>query len=277
MPTPLTLTPLTGIPLIHPGDDIAAAILRSITDMKLILKDGDIFVLAQKIVSKAEGRIINLNTIIPSSEAVKYAKITEKDPRLIELILKESQSVLRACPGVIIVEHRLGFVCANAGIDHSNVGWASDEEQSIGVANSLEKKLESNDQPPEEWVLLLPEDPDRTARSLRNALEKATNKKLGFMIIDSHGRAWRMGTVGVAIGLASLPGVIDLRGESDIFGYKLRATQIGVADELAAAASLVMGQAAERCPIVHVRGFPYRLRETSLNEVLRPKEMDLFR
>jgi coenzyme F420-0:L-glutamate ligase/coenzyme F420-1:gamma-L-glutamate ligase len=164
---------------------------------------------------------------------------------------------LRTRPGSIIVEHRLGFVCANAGIDHSNVAGE-------GV-------------PGEEWVLLLPLDPDASAQALRQHLQRAGRVKLGVMIIDSHGRAWRLGTVGMAIGLAGLPGLVDLRGQPDLFGYNLRITQVGAADELAAAASLVMGQAAEGTPVVHARGFPYPLREAGLQELMRPTETDLFR
>jgi coenzyme F420-0:L-glutamate ligase/coenzyme F420-1:gamma-L-glutamate ligase len=155
------------------------------------------------------------------------------------------------------VEHKLGFVCANAGIDHSNVAGVGDSK--------------------EEWVLLLPENPDRSADDLRKGIQARTGKQIGVVVIDSHGRAWRNGTVGVAIGLAGLPGVEDLRGHPDLFDFKLRITQVGVADELAAAASLVMGQAAEGTPVVHVRGFPYPLREASLTELIRPKDQDLFR
>jgi coenzyme F420-0:L-glutamate ligase/coenzyme F420-1:gamma-L-glutamate ligase len=173
------------------------------------------------------------------------------------MILCESNQVLRVRPGVIIVEHRLGFVCANAGIDHSNVRGEGGE--------------------PEDWVLLLPEKPDASAQALRQRLEEASGKRLGVSIIDSHGRAWRLGTVGAAIGLAGLPGVADLRGQPDLFGYRLQTTEVGVADELAAAASLVMGQAAEATPVVHARGFPYPLRQASLSEILRPREQDLFR
>jgi coenzyme F420-0:L-glutamate ligase/coenzyme F420-1:gamma-L-glutamate ligase len=165
---------------------------------------------------------------------------------------------------LIIVEHRLGFVCANAGIDHSNVRPPAD---------LVETKGRSDD----DWVLLLPENPDASAASLRAQLEAETDTCLGVMIIDSHGRAWRMGTVGVCIGLSGLPALEDLRGKSDLFGYQLRVTEVGVADELAAAASLMMGQVAEGTPIVHVRGFPYPLREAKLSELIRPKEKDLFR
>ena len=253
----LTLTPLSGIPLIQTGDDLVDIILSALERAGLSLLEGDVLVLAQKIVSKAEGRWVNLMDVQPSPGAVAMALQVEKDPRLVELILRECRSVLRTRPGTIIVEHRLGFVCANAGIDHSNVAGEGD----LGS----------------EWVLLLPEDPDRSAGFLRRALEMHSGVKLGVLIIDSHGRAWRSGTVGVAIGLSGLPALLDLRGKPDLFGYSLRITQIGVADELAAAASLVMGQAAEGIPVVHVRGFPYPLREASLPELLRPREQDLFR
>jgi coenzyme F420-0:L-glutamate ligase/coenzyme F420-1:gamma-L-glutamate ligase len=254
---PLVLTPLSGLPLIEPGDRLDESILGALDRSGISLVNGDILVLAQKIVSKAEGRLVNLAEVEPSLRAFELARQVEKDPRLVELILRESRGVLRTRPGAIIVEHRLGFVCANAGIDHSNVKGEGDQA--------------------EEWVLLLPEDPDRTADTLRRKLETASNARLGVLIIDSHGRAWRNGTVGVTIGLSGLPGLVDLRGQPDLFGYQLRITQVGAADELAAAASLVMGQAAEATPVVHARGFPYPLREASLEELLRPKEMDLFR
>ena len=257
----LTLTPIPEIPLIQPGDDLAAIILTALQGAGTSLQDGDIIVLAQKVVSKAEGRLVNLADVEVSTRAVVYAAETEKDPRLVELILRESREVLRARPGLIIVEHKSGFICANAGIDHSNV---SPPEQAQNAD-------------PDEWYLLLPEDPDASAAALRCTLEDAAGVRLGVLIIDSHGRAWRNGTVGVCIGLSGLPGVVDLRGEPDLFGYELRVTEIGAADELAAAASLLMGQAAESVPVVHVRGFPYPLREAALDELLRDKEKDLFR
>jgi len=253
----LTLTPLSNIPLIRHGDDLADIILTSLRDTNIEPQDNDIFVVAQKIVSKAEGRTVNLNTVTPSPRAIELAQRTEKDARVVELMLRESREVLRTRVGAIIVEHRLGFVCANAGIDHSNVAGEGDSA--------------------EEWVLLLPTDPDQSSRVIRNKIESKTGKKVGVLIIDSHGRAWRNGTVGVAIGMSGIPGLVDLRGQSDLFGYTLRVTQVGAADELGAAASLVMGQAAEGTPIVHARGFPYPLREGSIKELLRPKDQDLFR
>ncbi|MBN1536062.1 MAG: coenzyme F420-0:L-glutamate ligase [Anaerolineales bacterium] len=253
----LTLTPIPGIPLIQPGDDLSVIILQSLPGAGITLQDGDILVLAQKIVSKADGRMVNLSSVTPSIKAMDLAAQTAKDPRLIEVILAESREVLRAKPGTIIVEHRLGFVCANAGIDHSNVAGSGNED--------------------EEYVLLLPLAPDASADIIRRSLEKASCVSVGVMIIDSHGRAWRLGTVGVAIGISGLPGLVDLRGTPDLFNYQLRITQVGAADELAAAASLIMGQAAEGTPIIHVRGFPYPLRPGSLKELIRPREQDLFR
>jgi coenzyme F420-0:L-glutamate ligase/coenzyme F420-1:gamma-L-glutamate ligase len=252
-----TLTSLQHIPLIRHGDNLADIIVTGLQQNHIVLADNDILVIAQKIVSKAEGRAVNLARVMPSRHAIELAEKTEKDARLVELILQESNEVLRTRIGTIIVEHKLGFVCANAGIDHSNVA---------GVGDVVE-----------EWVLLLPEHPDRSAERIRQSIQAKTGRQIGILIIDSHGRAWRNGTVGIAIGIAGLPGLQDLRGEADLFGFTLRITQVGVADELAAAASLIMGQAAEGTPVVHVRGFPYPLREGSLQELLRPKEQDLFR
>ncbi|HKY53824.1 MAG TPA: coenzyme F420-0:L-glutamate ligase [Anaerolineales bacterium] len=260
---PLLLTPLTGIPLIRRDDNLADILIRSLSESNISIQGHDILVIAQKIVSKAEGRMVDLNSVLPSQRAIDLANQTEKDPRLVELMLQESKEVLRTRPGVFIVEHNLGFICANAGIDHSNVTPPLPEGEGLGLR--------------EEYVLLLPENPDKSASNLRQQIEIQTGKRIGILIIDSHGRAWRNGTVGIAIGISGLPGLEDLRGTADLFGYKLQVTQIGVADELAAAASLVMGQAAEGTPVVHVRGFPYQLREGSLRELIRPKEQDLFR
>lgn len=253
----LTLTPLENIPLIRRDDNLADIVLKSLQDTGLELQDNDILVLTQKIVSKAEGRKVNLATVTPSPRAIELAHQTEKDPRIVELMLKESNEILRIRIGTVIVEHRLGFICANAGIDHSNVA---------GTGDSVE-----------EWVLLLPEDPDRSCALIRKEIESKTGKHIGVVIIDSHGRAWRNGSVGVAIGMSGVPGIVDKRGDKDLFGYTLRITVIGAADELAAAASLVMGQASEGTPVVHVRGFPYPLGEGSFKELIRPKDQDMFR
>ncbi len=253
----LTLTPLKQIPLISPGDDLTEIILSALETEEITLQDGDILVLAQKIVSKSENRLVNLTEVKPGKRALEIAETTGKDPRLLELILSESKSVLRTRENLIIVEHKLGFISANAGIDHSNVTgpWGD----------------------PEDWVLLLPENPDLSAELIRKNIEKTCGCKVGVLIIDSHGRAWRLGTVGVTIGLSGLPGLVDLRGEPDLFDYHLRVTQVAAGDELAAAASLVMGQANEGTPVVHVRGFPYPLRESRLKELIRSEEQDLFR
>jgi coenzyme F420-0:L-glutamate ligase / coenzyme F420-1:gamma-L-glutamate ligase len=253
----LTITALNGIPMIKPGDDLAGLILSAMNQSNLNFESGDIIVIAQKIISKAENQFVNLALVTPSIAALDLAEKSGKDPRLAELIIQESNEILRTRIGSVIVEHRLGFICANAGIDHSNV--AGDGTSS------------------EEWVLLLPQDPDRSAAEIRRKLEAATNTQLGVMIIDSHGRAWRLGTVGVAIGISGLPALLDERGWKDLFGYTLQITVVGVADELAAGASLVMGQASEGTPAVHVRGFQFPLGEGSLKELLRPKDQDMFR
>jgi coenzyme F420-0:L-glutamate ligase/coenzyme F420-1:gamma-L-glutamate ligase len=253
----LTITPLPGIPMIQEGDDLGELIRHSLNRAGIALVDGDILIIAQKVISKAEGRMVNLADITASTEAQQLAEKTGKDPRLVEVILRESSRVLRSKKGTIIVEHRLGFVCASAGIDHSNVKTDHPEHG--------------------EWVLLLPGNPDESAAVLRAQLEESSGKRIGVLIIDSHGRAWRLGTVGITIGISGVPGVVDLRGEPDLFGLRLQITEVGAADELAAAASLVMGQAAEGTPIVHVRGFPYPLRDSSLAEMIRPRSMDMFR
>jgi len=252
---PLTLTPLQNIPLIRQGDNLADILVNALRETNIELQDNDILVLAQKIVSKAEGRMANLAAVTPSAYALELAEKSGKDPRIAELMLRETAEVLRVRPGSIIVEHRLGFVCANAGIDQSNV------------------KGDDNG----EYALLLPVDPDKSAREIRDAIQNITAKKIGVMIIDSHGRAWRIGTVGICIGLSGIPALVDERGWQDLFGYTLKITIVGVADELAAAASLMMGQAAEGIPAIHARGFPYPLGEGSLKELIRPKEQDMFR
>lgn len=249
----LTLTALPGIPMVQSGDDLGQIIASAMQASGLTLADGDVLVVAQKIVSKAEGRWVNLAEVQPGEAAEKLAAESGKDPRLVELILRESRKVVRHRPGLIITEHRLGFICANAGIDHSNV------------------------QGPGDWVLLLPEDPDDSAARLRQTLEAKSGARVGVLVIDSHGRAWRTGTVGITIGISGLPGIVDRRGEFDLFGYELVATVVGAADELAAGASLLMGQVAEATPVVHVRGFPYPLQESALPEILREEQFDLFR
>ncbi len=253
----LVLSALSEIPMIKPGDELGAIIMKTLRTENIELQDGDIIVIAQKIISKSEGRLRKLSEVEPSKIALEIAKKVDKDARFVQLVLKESSCVLRTRPGTLIVQHKLGFICANAGIDHSNV---------LG-----------DDGDPDEWVLLLPENPDASALKLRTFFEKESHAHIGVLIIDSHGRAWRMGIVGISIGFSGLPGVVDMRGKDDLFNYKLRITQIAAADELAAAASLLMGQANEGTPVVHVRGFPYALRDSSFQELIRSEKDDLFR
>ena len=254
MPASLVLTALEGIPTIAHGADLARVIVDGAKASQLELRGDDVLVVAQKIVSKAEGREVRLADVRPSTRARELAARAAKDPRVVELILRESTEVLRCRPGAIIVVHRLGFVLANAGIDASNV-----------------------DGPGEESVLLLPENPDASAARIRAGVAQAAGADVGVIVNDSFGRAWRMGTIGTAIGAAGLPGLLDLRGRPDRAGRPLRITEVGIADEIASAASVLMGQAAEGRPVVHVRGFPYRRREGNAGELIRPKHMDLFR
>jgi coenzyme F420-0:L-glutamate ligase/coenzyme F420-1:gamma-L-glutamate ligase len=251
----LRLTALPGIPEVERGVRLADLLLAAIARADMSLQPGDVLVLAQKIVSKAEGRTVHLSTVTPSERAQQLARECAKDPRLAELMLRESRKVLRVKPGIVIVEHKLGFVMANAGIDQSNV-------------------------PGEDVALLLPEDPDASARKLRDALAARAGVPLAVLIIDSFGRAWRHGVTGTAIGVAGLPALIDMRGGKDREGRVMRVTQVAAADELAAAASLVMGQADEGLPAVLARGFPYALdalRESATRELIRPEAEDLFR
>jgi coenzyme F420-0:L-glutamate ligase/coenzyme F420-1:gamma-L-glutamate ligase len=253
----LLFSALPGVPIVQQGDNLASLILEGLERVVIELEDGDVVILTQKIVSKAEGRMIALQSVQPSKPAMDLAEETGKDPRVVELILKESRKVLRTREDLIIVEHRLGFVCANAGIDHSNV-----TDSAVGGDG---------------YVLLLPEDPDMSAANIQEELFAATGIKPGVLIIDSHGRAWRMGTVGISIGAAGFPMLLDLRGRPDLTGRVLQVTQVGLGDEIAAGASALMGQADERTPIVHLRGLPYPLRNGAVSELLRPEELDLFR
>jgi coenzyme F420-0:L-glutamate ligase / coenzyme F420-1:gamma-L-glutamate ligase len=249
------LLPVRGLPLIHPGDDLVALILAALESHGEALQPDDVLVLAQKIVSKAEGRVIRLDSVVPGGRARALAEQTDKDPRLVELILRESVEVLRARPGLIVVEDRRGFICANAGIDRSNIEQPSDDES----------------------VALLPVDPDRSARIIRQRIATRADVEIAVIINDSHGRAWRQGTVGVAIGLAGLPAIWDRRGDPDLTGYVLQHTVIGLADEIAAAASLLMGPAAEGIPAVIVRGLSLPAGDGAARDIQRPREMDLFR
>jgi coenzyme F420-0:L-glutamate ligase/coenzyme F420-1:gamma-L-glutamate ligase len=253
--TSLEVIALEGLPFVRPGDDLVELIARALTRNDVTPRAGDVLVVAQKIVSKAEGRIVDLATIQPSAKALTLAAEVDKDPRLVELILSESVRVVRARRNVLIVEHRLGFIMANAGVDQSNVGPADGSSR----------------------ALLLPENPDRSAESLRRGLAAATGVDLAVVINDSFGRAWRQGTAGVAIGVAGLPALIDLRGRPDLFGRTLEFSVVGFADEVAAAASLVMGQADEATPVVLLRGLRWSAPASTAASIIRPANEDLFR
>jgi coenzyme F420-0:L-glutamate ligase / coenzyme F420-1:gamma-L-glutamate ligase len=246
---------LPGLPLIRGGDDLASLMAAALRAGGISPRVGDVLVVAQKIVSKAEGRLINLATIEPSAQAVAVAAKVDKDPRLVEVILSESVRIVRVRRGLLIVEHRLGFIMANAGVDQSNVA------------------------PPEggPWALLLPEDPDRSADTLRRQLARLTGVDIAVVINDSFGRPWRHGTTGVAIGAAGLPALLDLRGRRDLFGRQLEVSVVGFADEIAAAGSLLMGQADEAQPAVLVRGLRWSAPESTAAGIVRSPDEDLFR
>ena len=255
MPREVTLTPLSGIKMVEPGDDLGAITIAALRDNSLVPEDGDVLVVAQKIVSKAERRYVDVATVRPSERAIALAAEVDKDPRFVEVVLSEATRVVRHRPGLLIVEHRLGFVMANAGIDHSNVAAQDDGER----------------------VLLLPVDPDGSAHTLRQRLMDVFGVGIGIIISDSFGRPWRKGTVGVAIGAAGLPAFVDLRGQPDLFGRELLVTETGFADEIAAAAGLLMGQADEAIPIVLVRGLAWSAPDQPAAALVRPAEHDLFR
>lgn len=251
MPQPsITIIGVTGIPEVKSGDDVGAVIGQAVRDAELAIVDRDIFVVAQKVVSKSEGRVVRLDSIEPSARAREWADAYDKDPRLVEVVLHESKRIVRMERGVLIAETRHGLVCANAGVDASNV-----EE---GTA------------------LLLPEDPDASARRIQKTLEANFGVRLAVIISDTFGRPWREGLVNVAIGVAGLAPLIDYRGEPDSHGRPLRVTVIAVADEIASAGELVMKKR-DGVPVAIVRGFDYDARDTSAQELIRAPELDLFR
>ncbi len=251
----LSLMSIPHIPHVQPGDNLAELLLDALTKADIVLQNGDVLAIAQKIVSKAEGRMVHLNDIVVSPEAEALATEVLKDPRLVELILQESDEISRKKPGVLVVRHKLGFTSANAGIDRSNVA--------PGTADDV--------------VLLLPVDPDASAEAIRQSIQDKLGIEVGVVITDSHGRPFRLGTVGVAIGVAGLPALWDRRGEKDLYGYELQHTDVGVADEIAAAAGLLMGQAAEGQPAVLLRGLNYPPINGKASDLIRPKELDLYR
>lgn len=252
-PLTLNLQALSDIPLVKPGDDLARLILDALARAAVTLQDGDALVVTSKIVSKAEGRFVHLVDVTPGEDAVRLAAETLKDPRIVELILRESRAISRKAPGVLITQHRLGFISASSGIDQSNVDGS------------------------DETVLLLPLDPDATARALCDAFFHETGARVGVIISDSHGRPFRLGNMGVAIGVAGMPALIDLRGEVDLFGRVLKMSIQAYADEVASAANLLSGEAAEGRPVVLVRGLSYPTQDGRASDYIRPVETDLYR
>ena len=249
-PAALTLTPIEGIPLIQPGDHLAEIILSALQTSRITLQNHDILVLAQKIVSKAEGRQVNISTVDPSIKAVVYAAEAEKDPRLVELILQESKEVLRVRPGLMIVEHQLGFICANAGVDRSNVEG--------------------------DRIVLLPERPDRSAATIKNRIEALSGAAIAVIISDTFGRPWRRGLTDVAIGVAGMAAINDLRGTTDMHGRVLDVSEVAVVDEIAGAADLVMGKSTG-IPAAIVRGVHWEPAPGRAADLVRPATEDMFR
>lgn len=250
-PPTVTLIGVAGLPIVRPGDDLVALIVDALAAQETPLADDDVVVITSKIVSKSEDRFVDLATITPTTRARTLAVATDKDPRLVELVLRESTGVSRARPGVLIVRHRLGFTSSVAGIDHSNVGGGDD------------------------LVLLLPVDPDASACRLRAGLEAATGRRLAVVITDTHGRPFRLGNIGVAIGVAGLTPLQDLRGEVDLFGRVLLATEVPLADMVAAAAGLIAGETVERLPVVVLRGLTPS-GDGRGADLVRPAERDLY-
>jgi coenzyme F420-0:L-glutamate ligase/coenzyme F420-1:gamma-L-glutamate ligase len=251
----IRLIALPDFPQVASGDDLAALTVAALARGGLALHNDDVLVFAQKVISKAEDRRVDLTTVVPSARALELAEIVQKDPRLVELVLRESRRVVRCAKDVLIVEHRLGLIMANAGIDQSNVA----------------------DPASGEFALLLPDNPDVSAAHLRERLYKLTGSEPGVVISDSFGRPWRVGTVGVAIGCAGFPATLDLRGQADLFGRPLRVTVVGHADEVASAASVLMGQGSEARPVILVRGLASRAPHQTATALIRSQQQDLFR
>ncbi len=254
-PPPVSFFAVPGIPLIEPGDDLAGILAEALRRAGLALQDDDVLVVAQKIVSKAEGRYVDIDRITPSQAAVEIARKIGKDPRRVEVVLRESDEIVKLGPHVIITAHRLGFVMANAGVDESNIDHLDGGGR----------------------VLLLPRNPDGSAAALKGALDAMFGASVAVLINDSFGRPWRNGVVGVALGAAGLPALVSRVGTRDLFGRPLRVTEIAAADELASAASLLMGQAAEGLPAILVRGLRLDAPACPAAALLRNRETDLFR
>ena len=252
MPDSVTITGVSGLPEIAAGDDLGALIARACEDQGTPIADGDVLVVTQKVVSKAEGRVLDLSGVEPSAKAREFAEAWDKDARAVEVVLREAVRVARMESGVIITETRHGFVCANSGVDASNVGRGGD------------------------WVVLLPLDPDASARRIRAALREAAGADAAVIVSDTFGRPWREGAVNVAIGASGVEPLADYRGQADDDGRELRSTVIAVADEIAGAAELAMGKLA-RAPAAVVRGYAYARGESGVRPLIREAGKDLFR
>ena len=253
-PVSLSLTALSGIPLVRPGDDLVEIIMKSLKSTKMILLDNDILVIAQKVVSKSEGRYMKISDVEPSAKSYLLAESTGKDPRMVELIRTESKKIVRHRKGIIVTENRQGVTMANSGIDRSNVEKDGNSEQ----------------------VLLLPKNPDKSAKKIRKELCQRAKVNVAIIINDSLGRAWRNGTIGTALGVSGLPSLLDFRGVPDLFGKSLNVSEEAIADEFSSAASILQGQAAEGRPIVLIRGYKTSLAPSDSSSLIRTKEKDLF-
>jgi len=243
---------VTGIPIVKPGDDLPRLIVKAAERQGTPIRDGDVIVVSHIIVSRAEGRMVNLREVKPSPFAENVAESLGKDPRLVEVILRESKSIIRMGRGHLITETRQGFVCANSGVDQSNV-------------------------PGEDVVALLPEDPDESARRIREGVERLTGRRVAVIVSDTHGRPLREGEINVAIGVSGMKPLRDRRGERDLFGYILRVKRTAVADEIASAAELVIGQADEGIPVAIVRGYEFEPSEdATARDLIMPRDRDLF-
>ena len=309
-PRPLTLTPLAGIPIVREGDDVASLVGDAIGAAGIVPADFDVVVVTQKIVSKAEGRYVRLADVAPSPRAVELAASLDKDPRMIEVVLGESNEIVAHGYGVLITEHRSGHVMANAGVDRSNVGRpdAGDPRETLRrlttkrlatLGNATEigdeavgdeaaggevagdeavgDEAAGEETPADDTVLLLPSDPDASAAALHRTLEARFGCRLAVVVSDSVGRAWRHGVAGIAVGAAGLPSLVDLRGAPDLFGEPLKVTLTGFADQIASAANLVAGEGGEGVPAVHVRGLAWSGEPAPARALVRERERDLFR
>ncbi|NHK31986.1 MAG: coenzyme F420-0:L-glutamate ligase [Asgard group archaeon] len=248
----LKVIPIQNIPIIKENDNIGEIIINNLQKNNQQIQNNDIFVIAQSIISRAEGRIINLEDIEPSKFAKDLAENSNKDPRHVEIILREAKNVLKNRNGVLVTETKHGFVCANSGVDKSNV-------------------------PGTNVVSLLPIDPDKSAKEIREVIEKHSKKRVGVIISDTHNRPFRLGAINIAIGCSGIDPIKNYSGEKDLFDYELKTTSISIADQLCSAAGLIMGEGNEGFPVIIIRGYEFKRKEVSAKKLIRPEERDYFR